>query len=265
MPDLRRAANYSGNDILRQPVHFEGIAEEQFRSLAGDIISGKIVLYPSLAFHSPYFHRVTDRIIFQITSGVALIEWFDENFDVNISVLFRHPIPTAHSIIHKGWPHECADFLLHSWYVDTQLNSTQVDLAKKILNEGSPLAQHVLDWTLKMLIPWRAWLSGEHRNWLFLTYEQTVMYPERMLTAISKILDLPDIEAMRQQLSRPSRTVSSHTVSHVGDTDYLLGRWLKSISMQDKRELMSIPYAFGIDLYEIDSYKPRTDLLSSYL
>jgi hypothetical protein len=257
MPDLTAAAQHDGSHVFRQIVHFEGDAEARFESLARDVIEARIHVYPTLAFRAPYFHRVTNRVVFQMTSGPPLIEWFDERFDVDTVVLFRHPITTSLSVINSGWGHESQDFLLHRWFVDTQLTGAQVDLARGILADGSDLARHVLDWSLKMLVPYRALESGRHPGWLKLTYEQFVTDPESVLVAMSENLALPDIDAMRNQLQRPSRTVTAQTASHVDAPTYLLGRWRKHVDATEERDLMAIPAAFEIDLYEVGTVTAR--------
>ncbi len=250
MPDLAAAAGHDGTHRFRQIVHFSGQDERRFRALAQEIISGRLPIYPTLAFRQPYFHRVTDRIVFQMTAGPPLIEWFDRHFDVMTAVLFRHPIPTSLSVAALGWPHECCDFLYHQWFVDTHLSGKQVDLARRILDSGSPLARHVLDWTLKMLIPYRVLGSDKYPAWVAVTYEQMVTEPDRVLEHIAGRLDLPDLEAMRTQLRRPSRTVTQSTAQRTDDVEYLLSRWRKRVTSDQEQTLLAIPRAFGITLYE---------------
>jgi len=208
LPDLASAAGYDGNHQFRQIVHFTGNSELQFRKLARDIIESRIHIYPSLAFREPYFHRNTDRIVFQMTSGMPLIGWFDRQFTVNTAILFRHPIPTALSIMRENDPPECNDFLLHPWFIETHLNQEQYNLARWIMDSGSPREQHVLDWTLKMLVPYQAILSGDHPDWLTLTYEQTVINPELVIRNISYQFALPNMEKMTR--TGPAALSNSH-------------------------------------------------------
>ena len=250
MPDLAAAAEHTGEHRFRQVIHFEGEAEERFRRLAGDVVSGRIHVYPSLAFRAPYFHRTTDRVVFQMTSGAPLIEWFDEHFPVQTVMLFRHPVPVALSTMRAGWPPEARDFLHHRWFVDTHLDGGQVDRAESTLASGDALAAHVLDWALKMLIPFRALASGRHPGWLALTYEEAVNDPDRVLGLISERLDLPDRATMRRQMERPSRTVARATADRIDDGAYLVGRWRRRVGRAEERRLLDLVHAFGIDLYE---------------
>ncbi|MCH7840010.1 MAG: hypothetical protein IID38_07220 [Planctomycetes bacterium] len=203
-----------------------------------------------LNFQAPYFHRKTNRVVFQMTNATPMIDWFHENFPVATVLLLRHPIPNALSIMQAGWRQECADFLNHRWFVEVQLTGEQVDFARRVVERGSLLAQHVLDWSLKMLIPLRALRSERYPEWLTITYEQLVLQPEELLQVLSRRLDLPDGAAMRDQLLRPSRTVSSETEGKIKDQDYLLRRWRKQINPAEEKELMKIPKMFGLDVYE---------------
>ena len=164
IPSLAEAADYAGDYCFEIFIHFEGEAERRFREFARDIVLARRHIRPLLDFWAPYFQRVTDRVAFQMTNATAMIEWFDLHFPVTTIVLLRHPIPNALSIMEEGWRHECGDFLNHRWFVETQLTGAQVDLARRVVSDGSLLARHVLDWTLKMLIPIRADCPDGIRN-----------------------------------------------------------------------------------------------------
>lgn len=265
IPSLAEAAEYRGDYDFELFVHFEGDAEQRFRDFARCIVLAERHIYPGLRFWSSYFHRVTDRVVFQITQCTALIEWFDEHFPVDILVLLRHPIPNALSIMARGWRPECRDFLNHSWFVETQLTGPQVDLARRTVNGGSPLAKHVLDWTFKMLMPVRAVQSGRHPHWLTITYEQLVWQPTEILELISERLDLPDIDAMRAQVPWPSRTVTQGTAEKVDDAHYLLRRWRSRVSKTEEEEVMRIPETFGIDAYRAGRFVPTDPYLHGTL
>jgi hypothetical protein len=249
IPSLSEAAEYQGDHAFENFVHFEGEAELRFREFARKIVMAERHIYPMVRFWAPYFHRVTDRVIFQMTNVTSMIEWFAEHFPVATTVLLRHPISTALSIMEKGWPYECEDFLLHRWFVETHLDGPQVDLARRVLAGDSLLAKHVLDWTLKMLLPVRAIESSRHPDWPVITYEHTVVRPDRVLEYLARELDFPEIEAMRSQIRQPSRTVTAGTADKVHNVDYVVKRWRKKVPPAEEQELMRIPAAFGIEVY----------------
>lgn len=250
MPDLAEAAAYNGHYDFEILVRFEGEAERRFREVARRIVLAERHIYPAIQFWASYFHRRTDRVVFQVTNATSLIEYFDEHFPVATVILLRHPIANALSIMQQGWRPECADFLNHRWFVETQLTPSQVGHIRRIAAEGSLLQQHVLDWALKMLLPIRAFESGRYPSWLAVTYEQLVLQPIETLRIIAEHLNLPDLDAMSEQILRPSRTVTQTTAARLGDPDYLVRRWRQKVGDSDEEELMAILSSFGIHVYE---------------
>ena len=230
---------------------FDDADLDRFRPIAESVISGKRNIYPSLNFRAQYFERRTERVVFQVTNATALIEWFDGEFDAHTVLLLRHPIPTALSILKQGWEPEDWEFVTHGDYATRHLTSAQLDLAQRIVAGGSILERHVLDWTLKMLVPVRGFESGQHPDWVVITYEQMVLEPVQILKFLSKALDFPQLDPMLEQVRRPSRTVTAETADRVEDPTYLLDRWRRQISETQERELMSIPEAFGLDMYPV--------------
>lgn len=256
VPDLDVAAGSASSAPRRHIVHFEGAAEEQFRSIAAQVVAGEIPVGPSLDIRAPYFHRVTNRLVAQMTSCTAMIEYFDDSFDVATTILLRHPISNALSIERENWDPECFEFLEHSWYRDTFLTGEQVDSARAIEQKGSLRERHVLDWCLKMLPPIRAFDSGHHPDWLMVSYEHAVLDPAHAVSRISVALDLPDQEPILAQMARPSRTVTASTASKVNDPAYLVSRWRDRVKPGEERQLMDILELFEIDAYELGRDEP---------
>ena len=73
---------------------------------------------------------------------------------------------------------------------------------------------------------------------------------------LSERADLPDADAMLAQVRLPSRTVTTGTAARVHNPDYLLRRWRSKVSATEETELMRIPQAFGIDVYEAGRFVP---------
>lgn len=260
VPCLKKAASYTGSKNLRQIIRFNGEDEEHFRSVAKNIIDARWHIYPSINFRAPYFNRRTDRVIFQMTSGLPMINWFEANFDVNIVYLVRHPIPNAVSIMREGWEPECHEFLENAYFRDSFLNSQQVDFAKKIESGDNLLARHVLDWSLKHLVPLREIRKSPLRNWLCLSYEDLVLHPQQVINKLASSLDLNDVDSMRRQIERPSRTVTSSTSKRVEDKSYLLSRWRKKVSSVEESSLMKILDVMELDIYTTGRDTPKLPL-----
>lgn len=249
VPSLARRGKLYDEGKLTQIVSIPSGEEQEFRALADDIINGRIEIYPSVNFRAPYFHRVTNRMVLQMTSGGSLIEWFDEHFNVMSGILLRHPISNALSIMARGWSPHADEYLDDIQFVDTQLTGHQVDLGRKIMASGSELARHVLDWTLKFLVPLRAFESGRYPSWIAWTYEETVEQPEAMIGLIAGHFKFTDVEPMLQQARRASRTATRSTAERLDDKQYVLSRWREKVGHEEEASLLNIPAAFGLTVY----------------
>lgn len=263
VPSLSKAASDTTGYDFEQFVNFPDESLPAFDTLARKLLLAQIEVYPTLNLRSNYFHRKTDRVVYQVTNAIALAQRLDEMLPVQSALLLRHPISNALSIARYGWRHECRDFLLHKGFCDGVLTGEQVDLARNIVEASDELAKHVLDWCLKTMLPLRAIDSGQGQNWLVMTYEQTVQDPEQAVRRMADHFRLTDIDAMLSQVKRPSRTVTESTADKVDDKDYLIGRWQEKVGKAQRIELFKIVRAFGIDAYTDDSlaaakqYLPR--------
>ena len=259
VPSLREAAGYSGDKTLRQIIHFEGEGEKRFKYVAQKIINAEWHIYPTLNFRAPYFHRKTNRVVFQMTSGLPMIKWFEDNFDTKIIYLIRHPIPNALSIMSSGWEPENFEFLNNKFFL-SQLSTQQIEMAKKIEASSDLLSRHVLDWCLKHYIPHNHIRSGQADNWTCISYEDLVTKPLVLVDHLAKSMELEHTNEMVNQVELPSRTVSSSTHSQVKNKAYLLTRWREKVNSQQENSLFEI-----LNMFEIDSYKPGHDRSTSEL
>lgn len=260
LPELADPAGRGGGRDCWNYIHFEGEALQRFERVARHVADGDWAIYPTIRWWAPYFHRRTDRVVFQIHSLMPMIEWCHEHLAIQTVILLRHPIPNALSNLQRGWRDEAEDFLTHDWFRRTQLDRAQRSYCDRVLAHGSPLDRHVLDWCLRWLIPMRALESGAHKDWLVLTYEQTVMEPERVVDLLSERLDLPDRDAMRSQLRRPSSTVTPDTAPRIGDASYLISRWRQKVSAQEVSRAMESARVLGLDAYREDDELPSEQL-----
>lgn len=226
---------------------------ERFRPVAESVIGAQRHIHPSLNFRADYFERHTDRVVFQMTNVTALIEWFDREFTAQTLLLLRHPIPTALSIQRQGWESEDWEFVTHPNYVTRHLTREQLALAEDIVASGSLIERHVLDWTLKMLVPVRTFESDRHQDWTAVTYEQLVLEPVTVLRHLAERLTLAHLSPMLAQVRRPSRTVTQETANRVNEPSYLLDRWRRHVTEEQERTLMRIPEAFGLNMYPVGS------------
>jgi hypothetical protein len=263
IPDLKKAGGYLGHKTLRHIIHFKGEDEQRFQEAASNIIEARWHVYPSVNLWAPYFNRKTNRVIFQMTSGLPLVKWFENNFDVQVAYLVRHPIPNALSIMNAGWEPECFEFLENRYFVESYLTSRQLDMARKIESGDDLLARHVLDWCLKNLVPLREVVNENAPNWLCLSYEELVARPIEVVQQMARSFDLENVESMTRQVKLPSRTVTESTGGRVEDAAYLLSRWRQKISVDREQSLMKILDTFELDVYIAGRNEPGSAFLTT--
>lgn len=231
-----------------------------FRSFAEQVLAGQREVYPAVHPRAPYFQRRTDRIIFQMTTGGAMAEWFGAQFPVATLVLIRHPISNALSIRAQGWKPNVEPFLAAERFVDEHLTGPQVDLLRGLVDGGDPVPLLVAECALHLLVPLRAIRAGRQPTWLGVHYEQLVRDTDGVLSTIAAHFDLSGLEAMRQVAARPSRTVATSTRGRVDDPGYLLGRWRREVPPGRERELMAICDALAADAYAVGADDPVAPL-----
>lgn len=253
VPDLNRAANDTTGYDFEQFVALPDETLPAFDAFAKKLLLAEIEVYPTLNIRSEYFHRRTDRVVYQVTNAIALAERLSARLPVQSALLIRHPISNAFSIMKAGWRDECRDFLLNQRFRDEVLSPKQVDLARSIVDGGDELSRHVLDWCFKVMLPLRAVDAGRVPSWLVMTYEQTVLEPELAVKRMADHFGLSDLDAMMSQVKRPSRTVTATTADKVDDKDYLIGRWQQKVPAEQRKQLFQIVEAFEIDAYSEDS------------
>jgi hypothetical protein len=255
LPDLDAAAGTPATDHPYE--HFIAFGEREeaaFIDIARRVADGSLIVNPVLRLNAPYFERKTDRVVFQVTHVPAMIETLSERVDAQPVVLVRHPIPTALSVMQKGWRVEAHDYLNHKGFAYGHLNQWQRELARNIMENGDELEKHVLDWSLKMMLPIRA--AIEHLDWPRLSYEGLTLDPVLNITALADVLRLEEVEPMLEQSKRASVTVTEKTTSHLDDPEYLLRRWRDKVGADQERRLLEITKEFGASIYEPGEDRP---------
>lgn len=265
VPDLRAAAGHHGNYFFQHFIHFEGEERDRFLNYARELLErGRVHVYPTLRFWAPYFHRITDRVIFQITNATSLIAEIDAHLQVYTAVMLRHPIPTSLSVMQRGWTPEVKDFLLNKWFRQNVLSREQLDLASRIVESNDALLLHVLDWVFKMIIPLREIKSGNHPDWVVVTYEEMVVRPYAVLSHIAERWGLTEIDVMLQQSKAPSATVSVHTRSNIENVAWLLSRWRAEVSTKQLEKIERILQIFEVaDVYSTADIMPSERFIVS--
>ena len=220
---------------------------------------GKIGFMNPNPFSSEYRYR-TSRIIFKVIhGGEEYIDWFKEKFNGRIVFMTRHPI--AVSVSREQLPR--TEAMISSAY-SRFFTDEQITFAKEILKTGSFFERAVLDWCLQNYVP----LKQRKSDWIFITYEQLVQEPEKVLAHLTEKLDLKRTQNMLENLTKPSgvlRLSDSETKKLLQDQssnrEAIISKWKKKVTPEMEDACWKIVKAFDIDIYGPDSFMPKSDYL----
>lgn len=243
-------------------MHLEISGEKILKRYFSGILNGKIQVSPPWNIFDKDYNFFTNRSVVKICNGLSLINWFEENFDIQIVYLVRHPISTALSIINQGWPDTAGAFLNNKFFTETYLNKRQLEFAKDIKRYGSRLQCLVIEWCLENLVPLRS-LQKRSNDWIVVTYEELVMNPEKVIDILCEKLDLEDKNKIKKKIFQPSMSVDKLTHQHIEskNNEYLLKRWKDRVSEREERQVFKILKRFGIDAYNYGDFMPCSSLL----
>lgn len=214
-----------------------------------DLLSGRIRLRNQWRIFDPNFSFIVNRLVIKVCNAHALIDWFNQHFDIYCLYLIRHPVPTALSIINRGWGNDAAAYLKNEAFCKEYLNRNQVTFGRHILEDGTQLQQYVLEWVLENLVPLRLF---QRRTWLTITYEELVMRPKEISGLICRRFNLPDPDKMWRVVNKASRTTtkSSRYLIESEGPRALVYKWMQKV---DKNEIVKIQEI--LDVFDIWAYK----------
>ena len=86
------------------------------------VFRGKLKGYSQWNYFDNNYKFFSDRLVIKILNALPLIDWFEENFNINIVYLVRHPIPTSLSIIQRNWGNIAEYFLHNPYFIKKYLN-----------------------------------------------------------------------------------------------------------------------------------------------
>lgn len=205
------------------------------------------------------YHWRWNRYVVKILSAKAMIEWFEATYAAQAKIVYstRHPIPVALSIIQrKTWGVIAEAYLSNAYFVEQHLSERLVAFGYDILNQGSLLEKHVLEWCLENLVPLRKW---REKPWVTVSYEKLVTEPEQTAKRLCRELDLPNWETMVEVIKKPSysTTWSSQRSILTEGPEARLSSWKKKIDEDMIRRVDCILDSFEIDLYKADDHFPK--------
>ena len=224
------------------------------------ILQGKLRLLGGV--EKPGFPVIANRTLLKIVSASPLIDWFEKQFSVYTCHLLRHPIAQSLSVMRNNWGITADAYINSEFFIDSYMNSKQVDFAKRIILQGSYFQKAILNWCLENLVPLKYANSITFR----ITYEELIMNPKDILSLTAKKLDLPDIQSMSKSLNQPSRSARFSSRSKVsaiqqGNRTELLAQWPKKVSQEQITQANKILEMLEIGQYNAASILPNRSLL----
>jgi hypothetical protein len=224
------------------------------------LIDGRIRANTPWKFWSRDFHFFNDRICLKITDAKAMIDWFDQQFDVNTVVLTRHPIAQALSVARNHWLTTGKGLLKNSHFCEQWLTDDLESMCWNLYRHGTELEGRIIDWVLENLVPLR--LLRDRPDWLYVSYEDLIVHTPAVIDCLAEKLQLVDRRAMTRQAVQPSRSVKGASsrerqqLISQRNQDRLVDWWRANISADELSACFRILDRFGIDLYLPDADFP---------
>jgi len=224
------------------------------------LINGQIRANAPWKFWSRDFHFSNDRICLKITDAKAMVDWFDQQFDVDTVILTRHPIAQCFSVADNRWFTTGKGLLKNARFVEQWLTGELESMCWDLYRHGTELEGRIVDWALENLVPLT--LLRDRPNWSFISFEDLVVHTPAVVEYLSTKLLLDDPTAMTRQIARPSRSVRRGRSSqlrrsiHEGNPERLLESWRTRIDADELVSCFRVLEKFGIDLYHPDRNFP---------
>lgn len=227
------------------------------------ILNGKIQVQQSWNIFRKDYSFFSNRSVVKICNGHSLIDWFEQALGIQVIYLIRHPIPTALSIMQRGWKDSVDAFLNNEFFCENYLDSQSLGFAKDIKARGTEIQILVLEWCLENLIPLRLLKEGAKRDWIVITYEGLVVSADRIIDMLFDQLDLECKDDMLRKVFEPSRTTQNDSKRYIedGSKEHIINRWRDKVSCEEEQAVFKILGRLDIDAYGFGNPMPKEWIL----
>lgn len=238
---------------------YNGKNDERIVAYLKKIQSGKIGVFNPNPM-GDYYRPITNRIIFKFLNfGNDRINWMRDTFGVKVIFSIRHPLAVA--ISQKKLPRLPA--FISTKYIE-RFSPEQKKLSLSILENGSHNEKAVLAWCLQNVPP----IQDKQDDWVFITYEQLIAEPAKVINELTQKLDLVKTDVIYQNLTKQSmvKNMSDQATKEIleqgeAERDRLLSKWRKKIGHQEEAALFKIIEAFDLDIYTFGNNLPNEKYL----
>ena len=235
-----------------QEIYGSAERKEKFTYFLKDILNEKRFVGQQKFKHIKRgeFNYSTDRRVFKILRAKDLVNHFEDDFDIKIVYLLRHPIAVALSLVRENMEGRIKYYLNNQKYREQFLSEKLIEFSNNILQNGSQFEIRILQWALENLPPLKFLDSSD---WLTISYEELVVEEEKSLNRLYQELNLTDLDVLYKQVGRPSRTTANQEAEeHINknDKEFLIKKWEDKVSQAEIEETFNILNRFGIDIYQ---------------
>ena len=207
------------------------------------------------------FPFLANRTVLKICNASPLIDWFNDQFNVSIVYLLRHPIPQALSVIWNKWGITAEAYLDNKLFSSSYLDEDKSKLSHRVMSRGTYFVKAILNWCLENIVP----LKHRRSEVFIITYEDLVLNPIATIKLLSQQLGLKNIQGMLKMVRIPSQSAFSEDKTKAAirerNREFLIGRWKEQVSGEQLNDARRILETFGIFEYRVDDPMPIDQLL----
>lgn len=200
------------------------------------------------------FDYNTNRKVFKILRAKDLINKFEDEFEITVVYLLRHPISVALSLVKEDMENRSVYYLNNKKYMHDFFSQDQIDYSFDILKNGSKFEERILQWCLENVPPLKYLNSTK---WVIVSYEELVVNEKETLKKLYNQLNLNDLDSMLKQIKKPSRTTEdkkSKELINKRNKESLIKKWENEITNLERKKAFQILNEFGIDVYLENNY-----------
>jgi hypothetical protein len=204
-------------------------------------------------------HRfLTSRIVFKIHEIEHLMVEAEQALGAQVVYLLRHPIATS---ISRDQAPRLEQFLTCRFHTamlnDPERHAEIIGRART----GSFFERKMISWCYENLVA----LRRPQASWLYVSYEELVLNPERSCDLLMQRLGLSDREAMLEAFDRPAANIKlsrDETLAALRSPDarrrrhQLVSKWLDKVSDAEREQASVILRLFDIDAYCVRDVLP---------
>jgi hypothetical protein len=198
------------------------------------------------------FPFLANRTVLKICNASPLIDWFNDQFDISIVYLLRHPIPQALSVVRNRWGITAEAYIKDEFFSNSYLDEDQSKLSHRVMSRGTYFEKAILNWCLENIVP----LKYRRSEVLIITYEDLVLNPIPTTKLLSQQLGLKNIRGMLKMVRIPSQPAFSKEETKAaireGKREFLVGRWGEQVSGKQLDDARRILETFGVFEYRVD-------------